>query len=511
MTAPEVILTPDGTPDSMSNGGAARHLRQSLAQRHVALPVPLADALARFLAAAQPMRDPVWGRAFSCMSRSLDLSGPVAGQALMRMVRDRFVLVVAEPVLRHAARTAGRLPLPTPGSVDSADTAAARAGAEAEAAIVTHAEAALAVPEVMGRPFWVHAALDLHLAAVQAARRQARLAAFAPPAAADPPLAALVFLHAPAFDADRHVERLKRQSRMVSARRRAGIRPKEGGVAGIRPSRSLDDIPDMMFSEFAQPRAVFANKLLHEGLLVRHRPPRRDPKRDLLALTLSEAAADDGMGCLVKAAWADAAIRLQIALHQMGLGKSDLAWSQGDGLAAHLDCALDDPGLDRMPPLALTGRARADRLMRSGLMPGFAALGGPGQPDPEALRPTLNRALGAVMGPGRTRNAAADYGRRMLLVCRPLRGRQEPDWIALRAELAAAARRDLGACHHAALAWRGSGGRAPDLIAMADGREDMMMRPPALDAADRPAAIAAFLGELSFWMMSVTLEALDAG
>lgn len=506
MTAPRVIFGPAGATETV----AARHLRQSFAQRHVPLPAGLADALARFLTAGQPLRDPVWGRAFSCMSRSLGVSGSFAGQLLMKRVLDRFLVVVAEPVLGHAARMAGELPLPVTGPPGEGD---AQRAAAAEAAILRHAAAALAEPQVMGHAFWVHAAVDLHLAALHQAQQRARADAVTAPPRADAALAALMFLYEPTFDSARHVDQFRQKARKVSARRRAGIRPKEGGVAGIRPSRSLEDVPDLMFSELAQPRALFANKLLNDGLLVRHRPPRRDPKRDLLAITVSHAAADDGLGTLVKAAWADSAIRLQLALHQMGLGKSDLVWSDGAGPPAHLDCAIEDPGLDRLPVLSLAGKARADRLMRSTLMPGFAArpVDGPAATEGDPLRRAIRRAVAAAGGARETQAIAGDYGRRLVVVCQKVRGRQAPDWAALRADHVAACGRDLGPCHHAGLFWIGKGENPSDLVAVADGREETVMHLPAPTAADRKTALAAFLGDLSFWILSVTLEALDGG
>ncbi len=333
MSAPEVILGPAGRTESP----AAAHLRASFAQRHVALPAGMADGLARFLAARQPLLDPFWGRAFTCMARALDVSGAVVSQSLVKGVLDRFLVVVAEPVLRRAAQAAGMLPL----AAAAAPAVDARWDG-AEAAIRRQAEAALADPQVMGRPFWVHAALDIHLAALRAARQRTRHGA--PPAPGpetDPALAALVFLHPPRFDEAQLRERHRRRARQVSAHRRAGVRPKEGGVAGIRQSHSFEDLPDSLFSELIQPRALLANKLLHEGLLVRHRPPRRNPRRDLLAVTALLADPGDGMGLLAKAAWADAAIRLRVALHQMGLGNSDLVWAPAAGAAAHLDCAID--------------------------------------------------------------------------------------------------------------------------------------------------------------------------
>jgi hypothetical protein len=496
-----------------AGGSDAAHLQASFAQRHIALPPALAVALAEFLASRQPLLDPVWGRAFGLMARALGLSGALASQSLMKGALDRFLLVVAEPVLRKAADLAGALPL-VGAPLGGPDEAALL---PAEGAVQRHTHAALSDLGIMGRAFWVHAALDLYQTALQATRARARLVAVTPNTECDPALAALVFLHPPQFDIALQREKPRRKARHLSAQRRAGIRPKEGGVAGIRQSHSFEDLSDALFSELIQGRALIANKLLHEGLLVRHRPPRRDPKRDLLSMTLHEAEVGDGMGTLVKAAWADAAIRLRVALHQMGLQNSDLVWSQYGGPPVALNCQPDLPGGVQLPPLGIAGKVRADMMMRSELFPAHAAVLNVGSPDRTSTPSSrmlmqLKAGMGQVAGTARRdmRGLAMDYGRRFVLVSQPYRGRHDPDWVELRAEQLAALGHDLGRCHHACLTWHsGTSTTPPQLVALADGREPLLLQPPQPGTADMHDALAAFMGQLVLWMMDVTLEALD--
>lgn len=513
MSEPRLIISCESGP----LGTGAMRLRDAFAQRHVPLSGALASMLERFLASRQPLLDPFWGRAFGCMAKSLGISGAVGGQSLMLNARLRFPLIVAEPVLRHAARRAGLLPLAGHG-VEPVEPEAFQ---KAQASLELATQAALADPEVMGRPFWVHAALDLLQEAHRLATARARTSAAAASGECDPALAALIFLHPPRFDLARQHERPRRRARQVSAHRRAGIRPKEGGVAGIRQSRSLEDLPDGLFSEMIQPRMLLANKLLHEGLLVRHRPPRRDPRRDLLAVALQGADRDDGMGLLVKAAWADAAIRLRVALSQMGLANSDLVWSQQGCDATVLDCQLSEPGLGKLPPLLIDGRVRADMLMRSRLLPGFAVLPGrtaslaPGTDHASAEAAAVLRLWRAGLAPlaaARRRDPAglaADYGRRMVLLCRP--APWQTDWSELRAEMSATLGRALGGrAHMACLIWRGGAGeQAPELSGFADGGKELHLTLP--QPSDEPGAeaLAEFMGTLVLWMMDVTLEALD--
>lgn len=509
MTEPQLIISQEtGTP-----GVGAMRLRDAFAQRHVPLSGALANMLERFLTSRQPLLDPFWGRAFGCMAKSLGISGAVGGQSLMLNAMQRFPLIVAEPVLRHAARRTGLLPLVG----DSVEPAEPEAFQKAQAALQHAAQAALTDLDVMGRPFWVHAALDLLQEAHRQATARTQRHTAAAPGECDPALAALIFLHAPRFDLTRQHEKPRRKARQVSAHRRAGIRPKEGGIAGIRQSRSLEDLPDGLFSEMIQPRMLLANKLLHEGLLVRHRPPRRDPRRDLLAVSLQMADRDDGMGLLVKAAWADAAIRLRVALSQMGLANSDLVWSQQGCDATALDCQLSEPGLDKLPPLLIDGRVRADMLMRSGLFPTFAVLPeratAPGT-DPASAESAMTRLWRVGLAPlaaARRRDPAvlaADYGRRMVMLCQP--APRQPDWSALRAEISSTLGRGLGGkAHMACLTWRsGASKQAPELSGFADGGKELHLTLPQPLDESRDDPLAEFMGALVLWMMDVTLEAL---
>lgn len=488
---------------------SASHLRASFAERHVPLPPDLALALARLLVSRHPLAEPVWGRAFTLMARALGLSGGVTGQQLLKGAVARFLITVAEPVLRSAAERAGVLAL-------AAREGGAMPASADEAAISREVDLALRDGGVMGAPFWVHAALDLHLAATRVARARAgiggRPGQETLPDELDSALAALVFLHPPEFDAEAQRQQIRRKARQTAALRRAGVRPKEGGVAGIIASRQLDDLPDALMSELILPRALFNNKLLHDGLLVRHRPPRRDPKRDLLAVMLHQPTPDDGMGLLVQAAWADAAIRLRVALFQMGLANSDLVWS-GLGTALSLGCGLDLPGVDRLPPLGISGKARADMLVQSGLYPGHATLPRTTARPPEG--DAITRALQAGLTPlaqvhrRDSGQVAQDYARRFLLVSEPHQGRLAPDPAEMRARHLAATARDLGRTHWAALGWQHCGDDMPVLTGFADGRE------PAefilADEAKSGTPLAGFIGQLVLWMMDVTLEALDAG
>lgn len=491
------------------NDPGANHIRQSFAERHVPLPPELALALERVRVSRQPLLDPFWGRAFMLMARNLGVSGAVASQQLLKGAMDRFLTTVAEPVLREAARRAGILTLTAREGARGGTTSSE------DAAISREVDLALRESGVMGQPFWVHAALDLHRAALRKAKARIKVsdALESVPDEVDPALAALVFLHPPEFDAEQQRQKNRRKARQTAALRRAGIRPKQGGVAGIITSRQLDDLPDALMSELILPRALFNNKLLHDGLLVRHRPPRRDPKRDLLAVMLHRPLPADGMGLLVQAAWADASIRLRVALFQMGLANSDLVWS-GPGTALHLGCDLDLPGIDRLPLMGIAGKARADMLLKSGLYPDHAILPRTTAkpPDGDALTISLRAGLMPLAQASRrdSQQVAQDYARRFLLVSEPHQGRGSADPAEMRARHLAATSRDLGRFHWAALSWSRRDEGMPVLTGFADRREPVEFT--LQDDEEKPGTpLAGFIGQLVLWTMDVTLEALDAG
>ena len=129
-------------------------------------------------------------------------------------------------------------------------------------------------------------------------------------------------------------DHLRRESYVPRVIRRAedrrGERPKEGGVAGIRSSRRLDDLPDMLWSQLALPEPMLLDRLANTGFLVRHRPPPLDKKRDLLFFGVMPKGWDEALAPIAKACWFDAALRVGILLRKAGLERSDFVWLEGD-------------------------------------------------------------------------------------------------------------------------------------------------------------------------------------
>lgn len=452
-----------GNKDATS--GRANALIRAFAERHVPLTARLAQEMARFEGTQVPVEDPGWGRGFARAGEAIGMSRVIGATAFWAGAVTDFRLSVAEPVLRRAAAECG------------AATLCGAAGLAADGSVgvtqdwtrhfETHVDRLLGETDAMGRGFWIETAVCLHGAAMRSAERRAGLVGrhfgrrpLSPEP--DPLLCRLMFEAEPAFPEDFRINRRKHRSHAVSVRKRSGYRPKEGGVSGIRASTQLEDLPDAMFSELMLPPELMINKLLHEGILVRHRPPFRQPKRDLLSLCLCDRRVlGQGTG-LVKAAWADAALRLQMILAQMGLQRSDLIWSERTSLGVAADVLRVEAvdlvrGLD---PMLLQGESRTDRLARSGLLPGFVdtlaatePAGGLGESEEsEALVALVRGGLDRLhtrfrVGTGHlgkakdVRHRPGDYFRRVVFVVlpdsHPDAGRIRTDWPSVRTGLRA--------------------------------------------------------------------------
>ena len=538
MTVPRLWIDGPESRDKPPRGRAAA-LVAAFAERHVVLTPELAVALAAIEAAEAPAEAPVWGQAFRLAGQAVGQERVVGRSRFWRGAVPAFHGLVAEPVLRRAMAACDGA-----GLAGAADLPPARERPRPgrwQERLDDIVRRLLSDPEAMGRGFWIETAVRLLAAAWRDAQsraghlpRRPGLHAVAPEA--DPLLCRLLFEAEPEFPESFRVASRRIRARQKSQRKRAGHRPKEGGVSGIRTSTILDDLPDALVSELVLPSRLVVDRLLHEGLIVRHRPPYRQPKRDLLVLGLADRRADGPAGAIAKAAWADAAIRLQILLGQMGLPLSDLVWSEAraTGLAADLLRVEDAEASVGLDPILLRGPLRAARLFRSGLMPGFPDTTGATDPlpaDSEGLRDMVphlarsglrrlqirHRIGGGRLGPGADiAHRPADYARRIAIVVLPagsdLALRARADWTSVRGQFSATLARVMeeetrliallpprevvpGA------AFSVVGGLIPDGTVAAAFEPDA----PAAEAVNR------VLGRLSATMISAVLRALDAG
>ncbi|MBL62108.1 MAG: hypothetical protein CMI30_01745 [Opitutae bacterium] len=106
---------------------------------------------------------------------------------------------------------------------------------------------------------------------------------------------------------------------------------REGGVNGIKITRSLDDIGAILHSELAFPSLMLMDKLSNEGFMVNERNPKKQDNRDVLVVGLMspDLCSENTLGWL-KACWFDAMSRLSLVLLKAKLFKSELDWIQAD-------------------------------------------------------------------------------------------------------------------------------------------------------------------------------------
>lgn len=512
--------------------GRVHELIAAFHERHVPLTVKLAQRYVEFEACMPPARDRYWGRAFLRSAEALGVKAGFGYGAIWARSIQVFPLIIAEPVLRRAAASVGELPIYS----ETSESFGAPANPETEKKIELFVNDALDDCRLMGVGFWQLAGLALQGAALTGAVSRTHGNRALPPEI-EIPVARLVFGVEAVFPED-DLERLRKlKPKARSVHRRSGIRPKEGGVVGILRSQRIEDFADAVISELALPEELVANRLFDEGLVVRHRPPMREPKRDLLAMTLCDRQSESSAACLFKAAWADASLRLGMYLQQLGFPDSHLIWAERGPVRQStnlVEAAAISTGLHTaIDPMKISGAGRCGTLMRTGLFPSFvdslAGIGKGGEMSANADLPDFiaEMAGGALSCAKRTHLPGMfggsekeiqpqGYAHRTVIVlvdgegatARALRD----SWSALSPQIDAALRRgfrQVGARFALVLApskfepgaefefFSGAAG-ACGTVAVIDAEEDID-------------AIAKALGGLSAWMIRWTLEAMDAG
>lgn len=105
------------------------------------------------------------------------------------------------------------------------------------------------------------------------------------------------------------------------------LKQREGGVNGIKITRSLDEISGILNTELAFPPVMIADKLANSGYMIYERNPKKQENRDVLVagLVSPDIYSENTLGWL-KACWFETMARLSLILLKAKLTKSDLAW-----------------------------------------------------------------------------------------------------------------------------------------------------------------------------------------
>ena len=351
---------------------AADALIAALADRHVPLTRGLAEELVRLARTRQKpgRRAPgLLGRIHARLDAALDAGADGRQMRIWTLSPwDCMMDWVVEPILRDSSRELEEARIYSPLG-EKHQTATDDWDTRFEAEV----EARLASTEKMGADFWVFAAVGVYGAAERTQRRLSRGRAGVGRLSEPDPLLVRVLLEVePILPRSTRRASLESQVRQP-ARERAAIRPKEGGIAGIRRSTAIEDLPDVLISELAMPDVVLLSRLTGDGVAVRHRPPQRRPKRDLLVLCLVPEVLRGEAALIAKAAWIDGMIRLWPRLTATGSVRCDFVWAArlpgGVQTAAMQLDRLRAPSIEQD---RLTKRQRRGLLFQSGLFPSLA-------------------------------------------------------------------------------------------------------------------------------------------
>lgn len=351
-----------------------RAIFDALQDRHIPVTPRLVHGLQQLRTSSEPAAVPLWGRGFQLAGEVLGLTSRFGRTAYWAELSDVFLRVVAEPLLRRAASNTGRMLIGThdpSGSVAQRDLATDFCQRlEAEVSRL------LSDTQRMPRGFWSHAGTSL-LQAYRARTSRALSPEAAGTARVMPLLAELVYEVEPKLPQNCNWQRDKRTSSVRAARDRSGLRPRAGGVTGVIHTRRVEDIDAALSTTFAYPPELLLPRIMEEGFMITHRPPKRRPKRDLLVMVLNDSSLAAGPAALVKAAWIDAATRLALILAEFNRTKVEMGWTDlhasGSAPAAlSLEAVLPGNVFDTKGTAAaeaLSGSSRCGMISASTLVP----------------------------------------------------------------------------------------------------------------------------------------------
>ncbi|CAM2009126.1 hypothetical protein [Acanthopleuribacter pedis] len=137
-----------------------------------------------------------------------------------------------------------------------------------------------------------------------------------------------------------------KSARGVPRRARDRVRERsEEGYAGIHLTRRLQDVGNVLFSEFMQHRLVATDRLLNTGYLAFQRTPKRDrTHRTHIACLMPDRWVAPAEAALVRACWLEAALRFAYfsLAHERLATVFRFAFFNWDGAFAHHRTALSE-------------------------------------------------------------------------------------------------------------------------------------------------------------------------
>jgi hypothetical protein len=152
-------------------------------------------------------------------------------------------------------------------------------------------------------------------------------------------------------------------------------RMREGGFSGIHVSRRMEDMGDILLSEFLNPPAVLADRLINNGYLALRRQTKREQLRDVLIVgMLPSGVQPQPSSDFIKACWFDFIARFAFMLYRSRLMRSEFRWLQGDNFGRVRSCNFilkELPDLDIPVEGDLTPEFRREFLLALGWLPRY--------------------------------------------------------------------------------------------------------------------------------------------
>ncbi len=305
--------------------------------RHVGITPGLAATLAPVLLdPAQQIRAPApWNAVITRLLDELLATDNAEGTLARARQRPRFGLLLSAnpsysalrimlPIVLEACRQLGRCYLfcadEVPETVTSAAyTAYADALADQIRQMATQRDAQFQL-------FWQERSITLSSLSRQSSQAGSSTSSLAE---MDPTALRLLLQLNPTLAIEQQAKKLPRL--VTPLNRQRSLTRKEGGVDGIRVTRRMDDINNILMSEFMNPDLLLADRILNTGYLAIERPPERVKLRDVLIAALMPADVQPGLTVdFLKACWFDCLMQLSVLLRQHKLHRSEFRWIEGD-------------------------------------------------------------------------------------------------------------------------------------------------------------------------------------
>lgn len=308
---------------------SARACLDFLHDRHIGITPFLAEELQKFNSNGIGC----WAAAADRLAEVFDIhegGGVVTTKLWMQVPLYLLTARLAAPVLRRACERIGlTICFGNQNLSKQIDGLDRRAYSDYDIAIRQEVKALLAKSDNMGMSFWLSTAEALYAGIVRRVGQEVDTTTHGRAVGLveiDLPFLTLLRRLEPDFSRQPRRQLPTAVRTFRSKRFRSGFKPKEGGVSGVRVSRSSADYPDLLNCEYLNPRALLADKLVNGSFLVRSRPPYRSTSRHALIVGALLAPASNGERRLAKAAWLQAAFRTAVRLANSGLEDSELRW-----------------------------------------------------------------------------------------------------------------------------------------------------------------------------------------